>query len=174
MFLTLLLLLHFRYLGAVPIVSDVKILSAAASIVTIEARHQTFIRTALKEQPVPQAFDVAISARQIFTLAASFITACPAGSMLPLQAFPSLNIINAPSVTAGSILTLSDAGAFPDGTAFCTFTAGEAGTLFAPFSGGSCMVPQGLGGEVYITISSSGITLTDDSILAGYATLFLP
>lgn len=36
------------------------------------------------------------------------------------------------------------------------------------------MVPQGLGGEVYITISSSGITLTDDSILAGYATLFLP
>lgn len=163
--------LQFRYLGAAPLISDAKILSAAASIVTIEARHQTFIRAALNEQPVPQAFDVAISARQIFTLAASFIVSCPAGSSLPFQPFPSLNIVDAPSVVAGSVLTLTDAGAFAEGKAFCSFTAGETGTRFAPFVAGSCVVPADLGGEVYVTISSSGTALSDDTILAGYAIL---
>jgi len=159
------------YLGAAPLVTDKKILSAAASIVTIESRHQTFIRTALREDPIPQAFDVAVGARQIFTLAASFITSCPAGSALPLQAFPSLNIVNAASVKSGSTLTLADAKAFPDGTTFCSFTAGEVGTLFTPFSKGSCTVPPGLGGEVYVTITSSNTALTDDKILAGPAVL---
>lgn len=166
--------LYFRYLGAAPLVGDAKILSAAASIVTVESRHQTFIRTALREEPVPQAFDVAISARQIFTLAASFITSCPAGSNLPFQPFPSLNIVNASSVVAGSVLTLTDAKAFADGKAFCSFTAGETGTRFAPFSAGACVVPEDLGGEVYVTISSSGTALSDDTILAGYAALYFP
>lgn len=88
--------------------------------------------------------------------------------MLPFQPFPSLNIVNAASVVAGSVLTLTDAKAFADGKAFCSFTSGDAGTLFAPFSAGSCVVPAGLGGEVYVTISSSGTALSDDTILAGY------
>jgi len=159
------------YLGAAPLVTDKKVLSAAASIVTIESRHQTFIRTALRESPVPQAFDVAVGARQIFTLAASFIKSCPAGSALPLQAFPSLNIVNAANVKSGSTLTLADTTAFPDGTTFCSFTSGEAGTQFAPLSKGGCTVPPGLGGEVYVTITSSNTALTDDKILAGPAVL---
>lgn len=35
------------YLGAAPLVQDSAILSAAASIVTVEARHQTFLRSML-------------------------------------------------------------------------------------------------------------------------------
>lgn len=146
--------------------TDKKILSAAASIVTVESRHQTFIRTALRESPVPQAFDVAIGARQIFTLAASFITSCPSGSALQLQPFPSLSIVNAAAARAGSLLTFTNAAGFPQG-AFCAFVAGEKGTVFAPLVGGSCTIPEGLGGEVYATISSSGTELTDDKILAG-------
>lgn len=161
------------YLGAAPLITDGKVLSAAASIVTIEARHQTFIRTALKQSPVPQAFDAAVSARQIFTLAAGFITECPAGSSLGLQVFPSLNIVNASAVTAGSVLTLSDPTAFADGSTFCAFTSGEAGTQFAPFVSGSCVVPQGMGGEVYVVLTSSGTTMTDDVVLAGPAVLSL-
>lgn len=76
-------------------------------------------------------------------------------------------------MVAGSVLTLTDAKAFAEGKAFCTFTAGEAGTLFAPFVAGGCVVPANLGGEVYVTISSSGTTLSDDNILAGYAILSL-
>ncbi|RPB17090.1 hypothetical protein P167DRAFT_556663 [Morchella conica CCBAS932] len=162
------------YLGAAPLITDGKILSAAASIVTVESRHQTFIRTALKQSPVPQAFDAAVSARQIFTLAAGFITECPAGSSLGLQAFPSLNIVNAATVTAGSVLTLSDPTAFADGSTFCAFTSGEAGTQFAPLASGSCVVPQGLGGEVYVVLTSSGTTVTDEVVLAGLSPYPIP
>lgn len=35
----------YSYLGAAPLVKDPAILSAAASIVTVESRHQTFIRS---------------------------------------------------------------------------------------------------------------------------------
>lgn len=77
-------------------------------------------------------------------------------------------------MVAGSVLKLTDAGAFADGKAFCAFTAGETGTRFAPFSAGACVVPEDLGGEVYVTISSSGAALSDDTILAGYATLYFP
>ena len=146
---------------------DKKILSAAASIVTVESRHQTFIRTALRESPVPQAFDVAIGARAIFTLAASFVVSCPPGSALQLQPFPSLNIVNAGAARAGSLLTFTNAAGFPEGSSFCVFVAGEKGTAFAPLAGGSCTIPEGLGGEVYVFISSSGTELTDDKILAG-------
>ncbi|KAL7267940.1 hypothetical protein RUND412_009456 [Rhizina undulata] len=159
------------YLGAAPLVSDPKILSAAASIVTVEARHQTFIRIALQESPVPQAFDVAIDARQIFTLAAAFIVSCPSGSDLGLQPFPSLNIVNSANIEAGSTLTLAQPGAFPDGSTFCAFSGGNTGTMFAPFTGGQCQVPQGLGGQVYLTISNDGTALSDSSILAGPAVL---
>ncbi|KAI5805892.1 ferritin-like domain-containing protein [Geopyxis carbonaria] len=169
------------YLGAAPLVTDKTVLGAAASIVTVESRHQTLIRTVLSAlsdkaiRAVPQAFDVGISARQVFTLAAAFITECPKDNFdLGLTPFPTLSIAPADQVMAGSKLSM---GMSAPGAAemFCGFTSGDLGTLFSKFLDGSCTVPDGMGGEVYVTITSKeGKTLEDSSIVAGYVPYFFP
>lgn len=162
------------YLGAAPLVKDPAILSAAASIVTVESRHQTFIRTASKAAPVPQAFDAAIGPLQIFTLASSFITSCPAASNLGLTALPSLNVLDAGNIRGGSMLKM----VVPSSAAgmSCSFTTGDGGLQFAKFENGGCKVPEGLGGETFLTVTTetTGVkALADAKIVAGPAVLVL-
>lgn len=160
------------YLGAAPLVKDKAILSAAASIVTVESRHQTFLRVASGEKAIPQAFDVAISGRQVFTLAAQFITECPPEANLNIQAFPPLVINNAGTTKEGSVLTLADPNAAPDGT-FCAFQSGAGAPQFAAIQGGSCTVPSGLSGETYVTLTTDGASVADEKTVAGPAVIVL-
>lgn len=110
------------YLGAAPLVNSSDVLAAAASIVTVEARHQAFIRVASGAEPVPAAFDVPLQPRAVFTLAAQFITSCPEGSNLNIQPFPSISLQNPEKATVGQNLKLSDP-AQPAGASFCAFVA---------------------------------------------------
>ncbi|KAL1844912.1 hypothetical protein VTK73DRAFT_1531 [Phialemonium thermophilum] len=162
------------YLGGGPLIQDKSILGTAASILTIEARHQTFIRVASKVAAAPQAFDTALSPKQVFSLAAPFIQSCPDGSNLILTAFPTLTMAggaSASAVQAGSKLQLqSDAAAQ---AAFCAFTTGglPGGTAFTAFDAtNGCEVPQNLVGVVYVNLVSAAPPtglITDDIILAG-------
>lgn len=112
-----------RYLGAASLLSDVKVLTAAAQILTVEARHQTFVRTASKAAAIPSPFDTPLGVRQVFSLAAPFIVSCPEGSNLAITPFPKLTQTSpaaGEAVTPGTILSLqSDAQG-----AFCAFTNG--------------------------------------------------
>lgn len=108
------------YLGAAPLISDAAVLSAAASIVTVEGRHQTLIRTASGAEPVPAAFDTALGPRAVFTLASQFIKSCPDGSNLNVQAFPAISLGSATKAEAGQSLVLEDP-AQPEGAQFCAF-----------------------------------------------------
>ncbi|CAO2650486.1 Nn.00g017780.m01.CDS01 [Neocucurbitaria sp. VM-36] len=152
------------YLGAAPLVNSSDVLAAAASIVTVEARHQAFIRIAAGAEPVPAAFDTALGPRAVFTLAAQFITSCPEGSNLNIQAFPAIALQNPEQATVGQALTLADP-AQPAGASFCAFVA-PGGNQFVPISNGGCMVPQGLQGEVYMMLTKSQ-SVTDSEVLAG-------
>ena len=162
------------YLGAAALVSDGSILTTAGSILTVEARHQTFVRAASKAVPVPQAFDTPLSPKQVFSLAAPFIQSCPEGSNLILTAFPTLTMAagqSAQAVAAGATVQLqSDAAA---GATHCAFTTGgiPGGTAFSPFDAqNGCVVPQGLAGVTYVNLASAGPlngVLTDDIIVAG-------
>jgi hypothetical protein len=110
------------YLGAAPLITSADILAAAGSIVTVEARHQAFIRVASGAEPVPAAFDTALGPRAVFTLAAQFISACPEGSNLNIQAFPAIALQNPEQATVGQNLKLADP-AQPAGASFCAFVA---------------------------------------------------
>lgn len=79
------------YLGAAASILEKKFLTAAGSILTVEARHSSFIRAHLHQSPFPQPFDTPLSFNQVFSLAATFITAfAPEDPPLPFKAFPKL------------------------------------------------------------------------------------
>ncbi|OCK86441.1 hypothetical protein K432DRAFT_387789 [Lepidopterella palustris CBS 459.81] len=156
------------YLGAAPLINSSAVLSVAATIATVESRHQTFIRVASSVNPIPAAFDTPLGPRAVFTLAAQFITSCPAGSNLNVQAFPSIVLQNPAQATVGQTLVLANA-AQPAGAQFCAFVApGE--TQFSPLTNGGCVVPQNLAGEVYMMVTSAASS-ADTAILAGPAVI---
>ena len=85
-------------------------LTAAGSILTIEARHTAYIRSELKESPFPFPFDtpldfvscyvsVVLSRRmlisyqnQVYSLASAFIVGGSSPVKLPFAAFPKLTV----------------------------------------------------------------------------------
>ncbi|KAF1364896.1 hypothetical protein EJ07DRAFT_97274 [Lizonia empirigonia] len=152
------------YLGAAPMVNSSNVLAAAASIVTVEARHQAFIRVASGAEPVPAAFDTSLQPRAVFTLAAQFIKSCPQGSNLNIQAFPAIALQNPEKATVGQNLKLADP-ASPAGASFCAFVA-PGGNQFSAIKDGNCVVPQNLQGEVYMMITKTQ-SVADDQVLAG-------
>lgn len=161
------------YLGGAPLIADGSILGTAGSILTQEARHQTFIRVASQVAAAPGAFDTSLSPKQVFSLAAPFIQSCPEGSNLILTAFPTLTMAaGAPAAAAiGSTINVESQAAA--GAQFCSFTNGNivGGTAFSPFTQGTgCTVPQGLAGVVYVNlVTQAPLTgkITDEIIMAG-------
>ena len=62
------------YLGAASLVSDPQLLTAAASILTVEARHQTMLNVLSGSgAAIPQAFDIPLSPSQVLAIAGGFI-----------------------------------------------------------------------------------------------------
>jgi hypothetical protein len=159
------------YLGAAPLVQMKPVLMAAASIVTVEARHQTFIRAASKAVPVPNAFDTPLGPRAVFTLASQFIQSCPQGSNLNIQAFPAIALAGGGTgITAGQSLVLADPNQ-PAGAGFCAFV-NQGMSMFAPLTSGSCNVPQNMSGEVYMMVTRSQ-SIADTEILAGPSVILM-
>lgn len=163
------------YLGAAPIVSDPTVLGAAASIFSVEARHQSFIRTVSGVASAPDFFDTPLSPKQVFSLAAPFIASCPQGSNLALTAFPNITMAAAPAgatqkIVANQKLQLQSTAA--GSATACGFSAGgiPTGTQFTAFTNGACETPQGLTGVVYLNMVSSipaSGKISDDIIVAG-------
>jgi hypothetical protein len=162
------------YLGAAPLVKSGAILGVAASIVTVESRHQTFIRTASKAMAIPSAFDTPLGIRNVFTLAAGFIESCPQGSNLAITPFPALAMTTpaaagAPAPAAGSSIQLTSTAT---GATMCAFSNGglPGGTAFTPFTNGACTVPPNLAGLVYVNLANAAPAtgvLTDAITMAG-------
>ncbi|KAF2094735.1 hypothetical protein NA57DRAFT_79904 [Rhizodiscina lignyota] len=155
------------YLGAAPLVNSSAVLSVAASIVTVEARHQSNIRALSGAEPVPAAFDTALGPAAVFTLAAPFITSCPSGSNLAIQAFPQIKLTTA-AVSSNQMLVLQNP-AQPTGAMFCAFV-NQATPQFTPLTNGACTVPGNLAGDTFMMVTSS-MSIADTAVLAGPSVL---
>ena len=67
------------YLGAAHLVTDPTILTAAASIVTVESRHQTILNIFSGGSAIPGSFDLPLTPNEVLAIAGSFISGCDLG-----------------------------------------------------------------------------------------------
>lgn len=83
------------YLGAAGLLDDPRFLTSAASILTIEARHQTILNSLNGGTSIPQAFDIPLLPNQVLAIAGSFISGCDLGitGNAPLAIDPSVGPI---------------------------------------------------------------------------------
>jgi hypothetical protein len=166
------------YLGAAAQIASKAYLTAAGSILTVEARHSSYIRAGLKEVPFPQPFDDPLDLDEVYTLAAQFIVSCPSTNVaLPVKAFPTLTATsNDAMIKTGSKLWLTpsmDISASVNGStifgAFITVT----GPIFVPAwkgkGGYSVTVPSGVAGQSYVVLNKGNSVVTDDTVVAGPA-----
>ncbi|KFZ25085.1 hypothetical protein V502_00441 [Pseudogymnoascus sp. VKM F-4520 (FW-2644)] len=167
------------YLAAAADIMSKTYLKAAGSILTVEARHSAYLRYSLKEAPFAQSFDAPLSIDEVYTLAAGFITSCPASNTkLPVKAFPSLKLDpKAGTVKAGTTVTLLTPGytlkaAQGVATIYAAFIAvtGPTFVVASPVAGGfSVTIPMGFSGQSYAVLTSCNETVSDDTTAAGPA-----
>lgn len=67
------------YLGATLLIDDPSLLVDAASILTVESRHQTIHNVLAGGSAIATTFDVALSPREVLAVASSFISGCDLG-----------------------------------------------------------------------------------------------
>lgn len=109
------------YLGALTSLADPALVTAAGSIMTVEARHQTILNLLSGATSIPQPFDVALIPADVLAIADSFISGCELGfsGMSPAAsahraadlhtrlANPPLTVTNTGSLQAGTQLDFS-------------------------------------------------------------------
>lgn len=79
------------YLGGAELLTDDPMLEvASASILTVEARHDSYLRAGVGASPFPTSFDTALTAVFAYNLAQMFIVECP--QQLPLPILPKLTL----------------------------------------------------------------------------------
>lgn len=166
------------YLGAAASIADKTYLTAAGSILTVEARHSSYLRASQKQSPFPQPFDDPLDFDEVYTLAAPFIVSCPASNpALPVKAFPALSVTSTGTIKAGSTITLGTEGytlAAADGktpiyAAFITVTGPVYANVTAVDGGFSLVVPAGVNGQSYVVLTACTDAVNDDTVAAGPA-----
>ena len=173
------------YLGAAADISNPDYLTAAGSILTIEARHSSYLRASLAETPFPTPFDTPLDFDQVHSLAYPFFVSCPEANplvSLGITAFPKLSVASTLGpITTGSTITLETQGYVltdPEGRAggqlfgaFMTVT----GPIFVPATavtgGYSVVVPDGVNGQTYVVLTACNEKVTDETTAAGPAIL---
>ena len=158
------------YLGAAPAVQSKAILSAAASILSVESRHSSFVRSILNQIPNAQPLDTPLSPNEVFSLASAFIASCPSSNPpLPFKAFPALTTTSTGSMAPGTTITVATTAPLT-GTLSAAFLA-LAGPIFAPIiptnGGFTTTIPQGVLGQTYMVVTNSQTNITDANVIAG-------
>ena len=74
--------------GGALLTDDPMLLTAASSILTVESRHDSYLRAGVGASPFPTSFDTALTATFAYNLAQMFIVQCP--QQLPLPVLPKL------------------------------------------------------------------------------------
>jgi len=162
------------YTGAAAFLSNKDYLTAAASILTVEARQSAWINSAVRKyNPWGTAFDIPLTIDQVYTLAAAFIKpgSCPAGNaalLPPLKAFPALSVPSSARPGKETQLSFEE----PDGPKmqfYAAFLSGS-GSISVPIGDDKKVtVPEGLMGTSYVIITDDPSKVDGSVTVAGPA-----
>ncbi|OAX40139.1 hypothetical protein K503DRAFT_738115 [Rhizopogon vinicolor AM-OR11-026] len=166
------------YLGALTLINDTVLSTAAATIMTVEARHQTILNLLSGATAIPQAFDVALNPSEILALTGGLISGCSLGipANVPLQ----LN--SSGPVLAGTELNFTSTalnGTLSSTNLSCQFLAGGlSAAIVQPLC--ECSVPQNVTGPLYVFVTNSSQPLANNirdaatgTIVAGPTLIFI-
>ncbi|GAA6030257.1 hypothetical protein JCM8097_009013 [Rhodosporidiobolus ruineniae] len=164
------------YLGAAGDITTPAYLAAAASIVTVEARHASYLNEINGASGFPDAYDSSLNYAQVYSLAAPLIVpnTCGAGALPPsIQAFPALTLkTKVPRAGHKSALSFT-APAGSTAPLYGAFIA-DGKTQYVPVGASQTInIPKGLTGLVYLIITSSPDALDNSNTVAGPAPIFL-
>ncbi|KAJ7781837.1 ferritin-like domain-containing protein [Mycena maculata] len=164
------------YIGAAQFISNEDYLTAAASVLATEARHASWVASAInKYAGWSGALDVPLGLNQVYSLAATFITSCPSTNpSLPVKAFPTLTTTTT-RYSPGKKITLvyTPATPVPAGTPlYAAFYTGLA-VEYAPIVDSTVVIPMDLRGQVYTAVTTSNGTISDGNTVAGLLILLL-
>lgn len=174
------------YIGAAASIVNKDYLTAAGTILGVEARHASYIRASLGQVPFPNSFETPLDFNSVFSLAAPFICGGTSPVTLPFKAFPALTVKSCgPKLKAGSssialIDGLKNAMAFDaaitaDTPLYAVFFSGldkipvqvrvphESDDYFVE------KIPEVVSGQVYVLLSRSDKDFSDANIVAGPA-----
>jgi len=148
------------YLGAAHLIQDLNVLTSAASIVTIESRHQTLLNIFSSATTISQAFDIPLLPQEVLAIAGSFIKGCSLG----VTPNPSLAVTNTGTVTTGTSLQFKSSALNSSTSGFhCQMlTGGLPFSISLPID--KCVVPQGINGQVAIFITSDDQPLNGNAV----------
>ena len=161
------------YAGSAKNLSNPDLLTAAATILSTEARHAAFLQYIGNKSPFPNAFDVPLDESEVLSIASQFIVACPFS--LP-KSFPKLTLGSTQGVPQSIVdLEFSGSSGSSENALNCVFLGGES-KLFSPINDGGCVVPQNVTGLSYIVVSNASDVsqLNDETIIAGPAAFEVP
>jgi len=156
------------YLGAIKGLEG-DLLTAAAAITTVEARHAAYLNELWGQAGYPYALDTVLTPEQIVTMAMSFIK-CPYD--LGVESFHPLK---ATLSSPDSMMVMTDfSGDHADqmDSTWCQFLYGTK-TAVSPRS--DCKLPEDAAGYVFVLVTDSDEPVTtsqQDNILAGPALLY--
>ncbi|KAF9821029.1 hypothetical protein IEO21_01006 [Rhodonia placenta] len=166
------------YLGAVSMISDPSLLTAAASMMSVKARQQTVLNVLNQGSAVPQAFDIALNPSQVLAVAGSFISGC----QMPFTANAALSVTNTAPAQPGTVLSFASA-ALNGSTSTTSFACqmlygGAAFSISQPLN--NCVVPSGINGPVAVFVTSDDQPIdanireqNDNTLVAGPAMVFV-
>jgi len=157
------------YTGAAQFISNKDYLTAAASILATEARHDSWVASAVnKFGGWSGPFDVPLDFNEVFTLAAPFIISCPSTNpTLPVHAFPALTL-QAPVPGKTVEVVFKDNNSL--GATHIAFFTGL-NIVFVDIQDGKVTIPGDSVGTVYAVATKSDSAADDSTIVAGPAIL---
>ncbi|KAK1232353.1 hypothetical protein PQX77_004517 [Marasmius sp. AFHP31] len=159
------------YSGAASFVNQKPVLTVAATILAVEARHSSWISASVMDaNPWSGAFEVALTPNQVFTIASAFIESCPStNAPLPAKANPAL-ALSAAKPGEKTTLTFDASGSKP----FLVFQTSNGPVSAEIADDKTATIPSELRGTVFAFVSSKQDATDDASVLAGPALLMFP
>jgi len=166
------------YDGSAYLLQSKILLTTAASIATVEARHASYLNFINNLDPFPAAFESPLDQKSVFGLASPFIKNC-SGYQIPLKPRPGL-VATPSTVKPGDIVNITSSALYANSTLWCVFYADASSqNSTVQFTSGSgnktsksyyCRVPENANaGDNFLFVSRKAVyNLFDPSpIVAG-------